>query len=139
MHTGTHSDTSNPLVLKTISIFHPTLLLALRAIMITLAPTVRQQVCKNLFFVNTCFYKKTSIHTHTKTSISTYQLRAKKMKLQLAVLLISVLLEGSVAILSQRVGNCLTRFEQSLKEITDDKKYCVNANIQDCCQVRYLL
>ena len=61
------------------------------------------------------------------------------MKLQLAVFLISVLLEGSVAILSQRVGNCLTRFEQSLKEITDDKKYCVNANIQDCCQVRYLL
>ena len=57
------------------------------------------------------------------------------MKLQLAVLLISVLLEGSTAILS--VGNCLTRFEESLKKITDEKKYCVDANVQDCCQVSY--
>ena len=78
-------------------------------------------------------------HTHTptvKTSMSTYQLRAKKMKLQLAVLLISVLLEGSVALL--RVGECLTRFEKSLKEIKANKKYCMDANVQDCCQVRYL-
>ena len=56
------------------------------------------------------------------------------MKLQLAVLLISVLLRGSIAV--PAVNHCLTRFEESLKETMALRKSCEEANLKDCCQVR---
>ena len=57
------------------------------------------------------------------------------MKLQLAVLLISVLLRGSTAM--PAVDHCLTKFEESLKETLGLRRSCNEANLKDCCQVRY--
>ncbi len=57
------------------------------------------------------------------------------MKLQLAVLLISVLMRESIAM--PAVDHCLTRFEESLKETMALRRSCEEASLKDCCQVRY--
>ena len=91
--------------------------------------------------MHACFYKRTfrltHIHAHSnnKTSMSTYQLQIKKMKLQLAVLFISALLRESIAM--PAVDHCLIKFEDSLKETMALRRSCEEANLKDCCQVRY--
>ncbi len=75
-------------------------------------------------------------HATTKRQCQhNYQLIAKKMKLQLAVLLISVLMRGSKAM--PAVDGCLTMFEESLKETMALRRSCEEASLKDCRQVRY--
>ncbi len=35
------------------------------------------------------------------------------------------------------VDHCLTKFEESLKETLGLRRSCEEANLKDCCQVRY--
>ncbi len=121
--------------------------IALHILVATLAPTAsdsRYVQVWNVFFVHACFYKRTNIHTHTptaKTSMSTYQLRAKKMKLQLAVLLISTLLRGSIA----NDFDCITSFEKSFEDALATRNSCTDPDDEftddiyppNCCQVWY--
>ena len=57
-------------------------------------------------------------------------------KIQLATFLLTVLFSNTIALPS--VDHCLKRFEDSLKETMLLKKTCGEANLKDCCQVRYI-
>ncbi len=77
----------------------------------------------------------THTHVHQRQIVINYQSTKSKKMLQLTLLLICVLMRGSITM--PAVDHCLTRFEESLKKTMALRESCEEANLKDCCQVRY--